>query len=242
MKNTQKGFIVPLLIIIAVLVVGGGVYFYSQKKSDISQTNGVKDNTQPVSNTETSSNTDSQQTEAEYQKLAAEKKAQADKIRSALFPLANLKTYTNSSFGFSFQYPQSLTLHVKTFNPPMSQIGCSVQGYIDENPNSQEFAPPLKTLFNFCVYSKDQVSYGQWGVVAAGYPKTVYTLSNKDLFFKPVTINSAKAVEINKVDYSLMGYTSFIQLMSGGEIEIAVMKPYSQDLVKIFKETFSTGL
>lgn len=34
MKNTQRGFIVPLLIaIIAVLVVGGGVYLYTQNNS-----------------------------------------------------------------------------------------------------------------------------------------------------------------------------------------------------------------
>jgi hypothetical protein len=33
MKNSQKGFVVPLLIIIAVLVIGGGVYLYTQNKS-----------------------------------------------------------------------------------------------------------------------------------------------------------------------------------------------------------------
>ena len=38
MKNTKRGFIVPLLIaIIAVLAIGGGVYLYTQNKSvDIS--------------------------------------------------------------------------------------------------------------------------------------------------------------------------------------------------------------
>lgn len=30
MKNSQKGFVVPLIIVIAVLVVGGGVYYYSK--------------------------------------------------------------------------------------------------------------------------------------------------------------------------------------------------------------------
>jgi len=33
MKNSKKGFIVPvLLVIIALLVVGGGVYVYENKK------------------------------------------------------------------------------------------------------------------------------------------------------------------------------------------------------------------
>lgn len=33
MKNSQKGFIVPLLVIIAVLVIGGGIYYYSRGSS-----------------------------------------------------------------------------------------------------------------------------------------------------------------------------------------------------------------
>lgn len=44
----------------------------------------------------------SQQTEAAYQKLAIEKKAQADKIRAALFPLAN--TSTKIDFGTALVY------------------------------------------------------------------------------------------------------------------------------------------
>ena len=44
----------------------------------------------------------SKQTEAEYQKLAATKKAQADKIRSALFPLAN--TTQKIEFGTALTY------------------------------------------------------------------------------------------------------------------------------------------
>lgn len=44
----------------------------------------------------------SQNTEAEYQKLAAEKKAQADRIRAALFPLAN--TSTKIDFGTALTY------------------------------------------------------------------------------------------------------------------------------------------
>ena len=33
MKNSQKGFAVPLLIILALLIIGGGVYFYLQHTS-----------------------------------------------------------------------------------------------------------------------------------------------------------------------------------------------------------------
>jgi len=47
MKNSQKGFIVPLLLaIIAVLVVGGGVYIYNNKKAEVPAI--VDTGTQPV--------------------------------------------------------------------------------------------------------------------------------------------------------------------------------------------------
>lgn len=67
MKNSQKGFIVPtLLIIIALLVIGGGVYIYKNKKSDIpvivdtgtQEPNQDKTNINPpIKNTETKQST-----------------------------------------------------------------------------------------------------------------------------------------------------------------------------------------
>lgn len=48
----------------------------------------------------------SKQTEAAYQKLAAEKKVQADRIRSALFPLAN--TTQKIEFGTALAYAQEV--------------------------------------------------------------------------------------------------------------------------------------
>lgn len=48
MKNSQKGFVVPLLIgIIALLVIGGGVYIYGNKKVEVPA---VVDNTTVQSN------------------------------------------------------------------------------------------------------------------------------------------------------------------------------------------------
>ncbi|MFA6256840.1 MAG: hypothetical protein WCT29_00855 [Candidatus Paceibacterota bacterium] len=48
----------------------------------------------------------SQQTEAAYQQLAAEKKARADRIRAALFPLAN--TTTKIDFGTALTYAKEM--------------------------------------------------------------------------------------------------------------------------------------
>ncbi len=53
MKNSQKGFIIPLLIVVAVLVLGGGVYYYSQK----SKSNDSVNNTLVTSDNVTSTNT-----------------------------------------------------------------------------------------------------------------------------------------------------------------------------------------
>jgi hypothetical protein len=52
MKNTQKGFIVPLLIIIVVLAIGSGVYFYTQNKSQQQTSNSQATTTVQVSNTQ----------------------------------------------------------------------------------------------------------------------------------------------------------------------------------------------
>lgn len=56
MKNSQKGFIVPLLlVIIAVLVVGGGVYVYKNKKVEVPVVdNGTQEPNNPPPQTDTS--------------------------------------------------------------------------------------------------------------------------------------------------------------------------------------------
>lgn len=56
MKNSQKGFIVPvLLVIIALLVVGGGVYVYKNKKVEVPAV--VDTGTQPVNQNQQQTNT-----------------------------------------------------------------------------------------------------------------------------------------------------------------------------------------
>jgi hypothetical protein len=78
MKNSQKGFIVPvLLVIIALLVVGGGVYIYENKKVEIPAV--VDTGTQPT-------NQNQQQTNTQTPPVTT-----------------GLKTYSNS--GIEFKYP-----------------------------------------------------------------------------------------------------------------------------------------
>lgn len=66
MKNSQKGFVVPILIVIALLVIGGGIYYYSKNRQPLALNyNGVE--------------------------------------------TKDWKTYTNQKYGFSFNYPPTLT-------------------------------------------------------------------------------------------------------------------------------------
>lgn len=89
MKNLQKGFIVPvLLLIIALLAIGGGAYIYNQKKtSKVS----VNESTTPARDI-----------------------AIADAPRVFSTPTtsatSNWKTYSSAKYGYSFNYPQKLSL------------------------------------------------------------------------------------------------------------------------------------
>jgi hypothetical protein len=51
MKNTQKGFITPLLVIIAVLVIGGGFYYSYSKKTLNTENMGLQTQTNVQQNT-----------------------------------------------------------------------------------------------------------------------------------------------------------------------------------------------
>ena len=63
MKNTQKGFIIPLLIaIIAVLAIGGGVYVYEQSKTTPTEQQPVVNNPQTTNTTQVTTTQNNTQT------------------------------------------------------------------------------------------------------------------------------------------------------------------------------------
>lgn len=96
MKNLQyirqaqykKGFVVPLLIVIIVLlVIGGGVYVYKNKKAEV-----------PAVDTGTQQTNQTQQTNTQTPPVNTQ-------INNT-----NWKTYTDKKYGYSFQYPEKLSL------------------------------------------------------------------------------------------------------------------------------------
>lgn len=59
MKNKQKGYVVPILVVVAVLVIGSGIYLYSQNKVENDMQHVVSQNTagnSQANQTNTSSN------------------------------------------------------------------------------------------------------------------------------------------------------------------------------------------
>ncbi|MCX6752632.1 MAG: hypothetical protein NTZ87_04025 [Candidatus Nomurabacteria bacterium] len=93
MKNSQKGFIVPLLIaIIAVLVIGGGVYIYNNKK--------VGEPVLPEDTTTQTTTQNQQQTNTRTLPVTLDLSSSST---------SNWKTYTNNEYGFEFKYPTDWT-------------------------------------------------------------------------------------------------------------------------------------
>jgi hypothetical protein len=97
MKNKQKGFVVPLLIaIIALLVIGGGIYVYENKKAEVPIV--------PV-------NTD----------IQATNQIQQNAIQNPPVTNPNIvtyKTYNDSVFNLSFEYPTSWSVKESFYATP----------------------------------------------------------------------------------------------------------------------------
>src|SRR3989344_4348691 len=104
MKNSKKGFIVPvLLVIIALLVVGGGVYIYENKKAEVPAV--VDTGTQQ-------SNQNPQQTNTQTPPVTTQPVSQPSTNNPTNPPttkisVVGMKQYTDSNFGFSFWYPNT---------------------------------------------------------------------------------------------------------------------------------------
>ena len=95
MKNSQKGFIVPLIIAIVVILIAGGAYLaYKNEKGQTEQAE--QTNNQFLASTTVNTNVGISGTTASSTSTA-------------------LQTYSNSKYGFSIQYPASM--RVSTFKP-----------------------------------------------------------------------------------------------------------------------------
>lgn len=96
MKNSQKGFVVPLIIVIAVLAIGGGVYYFSQKKIGMDVSN--------------SSNVD-------QKSVAAESSTHDPFLVNSYYkkPTLDWKSYSNKNLGITLEYPSMINLTEEQF-------------------------------------------------------------------------------------------------------------------------------
>ncbi|MCX6753857.1 MAG: DKNYY domain-containing protein, partial [Candidatus Nomurabacteria bacterium] len=134
MNYLQKGFIVPvLLVIIALLVVGGGVYIYENKKTE----------TPTIVDTETQqSNQNQQPTNTQTPPVSTQPISQPPTNNTTNPPTAKIsvvgmKQYTDANFGFSFWYPD--TWKVQSTAIKNSYTGGTVQ-------KTLTIAPPSVTI------------------------------------------------------------------------------------------------
>lgn len=106
MKNLQKGFIVPIiLVIIALLAIGGGVYFYKNKKIE----------TPAVVNTET------QQTNTQTPPVNTQTNNSPSQNNTS-----NWKTYTSTQYGFDFKYPSEFSYTERTTDQSVTFVNKSI--------------------------------------------------------------------------------------------------------------------
>lgn len=133
MKDLQKGFIVPvLLVIIAIFVVGGGVYIYENKKTEAPA----------VVNTETQQPTQVQQTNTQTPSVSnpttnqtpTNNPVQQTNPPATKISVAGMKQYTDSNFGFSFWYPSSWTVQNGSIQD--TYVGGTVQKTLIVSPDS----------------------------------------------------------------------------------------------------------
>lgn len=106
MKNTQKGFIIPLLIVvIAVLAIGAGVYVFEQGKTkQVEQQSTTNNQTIPTSTSQATTPSANQ--------------------------YAEWKTYSNTVYHYSIKYPNNWFVNTQYSNQDFTPRGPAPHDYI----------------------------------------------------------------------------------------------------------------
>ena len=136
MKNSKKGFIIPLLlVIIAVLVVGGGVYVYKNKKAEVPAI--VETGVQPVNQNQQQTNT--QTPPVTTQPISQPPTNNSTNSTATKISVVGMKQYTDSNFGFSFWYPD--TWKIQSTAIKNNYTGGTVQKTLTIAPSSVTIDP-----------------------------------------------------------------------------------------------------
>jgi hypothetical protein len=192
MKNSKKGFIVPvLLVIIALLVIGGGVYVYKNKKVEVpavvdTGTQQTNTQTSPVVNTQTNN-----------------PPAQTDTSFKVLSPKAGDSWKIGSVYSVKFQnlpkgsFVQGWLQDKNGANTGTASIGVIDTGR-DGNPSSNiQITVPSQWCGGECG-AVEYVASGQYRLLLRVYP-SVNNSSYQTFYSDYFTITSAVATNEQKV-------------------------------------------
>ena len=106
MKDSQQGFVAPLLIIIiAVLAIGAGVYYYSSKNGSSNTNGSLNSNQTPPITTDNSINNNVSTQNPAVQPSIPNNGIPKPTSNSSGETTVGWKTYSNAQFNFSFKYP-----------------------------------------------------------------------------------------------------------------------------------------
>lgn len=144
MKNTQKGFIVPIVIVVVVIIIGGGIYFYLNKtetsKNDTPAPVQSTENAAPIKTSQVNSNVDTKSNPSPVIPKPIETTPAQPK---AVVPTPNVvkkNAYTNTAAGYSLELPENWVTNLASENsdpkkPQNTQIYLSIKGEPNDNPS-----------------------------------------------------------------------------------------------------------
>ena len=138
MKNSQEGFVVPLLItIIALLIIGGGVYTYKSN------------------NIATVSTNSTEVQKSNQVQIPDQQKIQNSQSTSQPGPTSAWKTYSNTKYGFEVQYPPNGFLTGDNY-----RFSADINDYVIEIriPSPQAFLIEVTSQKDLESFSKSSIS------------------------------------------------------------------------------------
>ncbi|MDO8460977.1 MAG: hypothetical protein Q7S38_00895 [bacterium] len=126
---------------------------------------------------------------------------------------ANWKTYSNTTYGFSFKYPPGYTVVAETAKPELQKLF----SFVIENPNPRPGGGYPQPYVEAVVYEKDTSSLEEWVTKhTTDLPFDDPSISGKSLFYfgvtdkEETTLGGKKAITFKAGSYSSSPNPTFV--------------------------------
>jgi hypothetical protein len=242
-KNKGFGLIAILLIIVAVLAIGGIAYYIGTKNSSIPQ-NTQGNNYQPITqNTTPSVPVQNNQVNNPVNNSTTTTTTTTQSTTSTNIPNGNVtwKTYTNSQYGFTFQYPDTWSLNGPEGNSENLSGAIMVHSiyFINSADNTHitvdyHLAPNGVELYQ---YALSQYQSSQGNYVANG--KEIQVAGNIALEASNIWTKNGKG---NPMPPTQSLVVDFLDKQQTGEFELQFTTPVAGDIQEVanFNQSLST--